>query len=378
VFRIVRKELAFLVLLFVVTVLLFLFTRSMAARNRTMNVEIANTWYQRGQEQLMAGKTQEAIDSFRNATTSDHDNAAYTLALATALAAADHIEEARQGLLRLRTAAPENGEVNLNLARLASREENMSEAVRYYHNALYGVWPPDQMASQRVKVRIELIRFLLEAGDTSRSLSELLILSSDTPDNGPAHNKVGQMFLEAGDSQHALEEFIRALRLNAKDAEALNGAGRASFNIGEYGSAIRYLDTPAAAGARSSETASLLETAQFVLSRDPLASGLATEARIRRLTGALDFVAQELQACIVKKQAESNSEAALQALQTEIDQDMQGPLRPGDLRRDAEGFRTGLNLIQRIESATGQICGESSTLHNALLLIGKRRGAGER
>jgi hypothetical protein len=49
--------------------------------------------------------------------TNDHDNANYTLALAAALAAEDHIEEARQVLLRLRASAPESGEIKLNLAR---------------------------------------------------------------------------------------------------------------------------------------------------------------------------------------------------------------------------------------------------------------------
>lgn len=367
-----------LVLLFAVTISLFLFTRAMAARNRSMNVEIANAWFRRGQEQLKAGKAQEAIDSLRSATTSDHDNAQYTLALATALAAGNQIEEAHQALLRLRMAAPENGEINLNLARLFAKEGEMSDAIRYYHNALYGVWPPDQMAGQRLKVRTELVGFLLGAGDTSRSLSELLILSSDTPDNVAAHNNVGRWFLQAGDSQHALEQFTRSLSLNAKDMDALSGAGRSSFNLGDYKGARRYLDAAGVSGGKSPEDAAVLETAKFVLSRDPLASGLSAEERIRRLTEDLDAVLEELQSCAARKQDDLNAAVVLQPLETEIGQEIQTRLQPGSLRRDAEGFRTGLDLIQRIELATGQDCGESSTLHNALLLIAKKRGAGER
>src|SRR5437867_4617961 len=147
----------------------------MAAHNRARSIEIANIWYQRGQHLLRAGNTQQAIDSFRNATTNDHDNSNYTLALSTALAAEGHIEEARQALLRLRASAPENGEINLNLARLSAKEGKMDEAVRYYHNALFGTWPPNRMAIQRTKVRTELVEFLLGSGDTSQALSELLI-----------------------------------------------------------------------------------------------------------------------------------------------------------------------------------------------------------
>jgi len=366
-----------LILLSAITIPLFVFTRSMAARNRTRNIEIGNIWYQRGQQQLRAGNTLRAIDSFRNATTNDHDNSNYTLALATALAAEDHIEEARQALLRLRVSAPENGEINLNLARLDAKESKMPEAVRYYHNALYGLWPPDQMASQRTKVRTELVRFLLAAGDNSQALSELLLLSSDTLDNGPALDNVGQLFLEAGDSQHALEQFTRALRLNGKDADALGGAGRASFNLGDYNKARRYLEAAVANGSKSSDAPSLLETAKFVLSRDPLAPGLGTEERVRRLTEDLNFVSDELQSCIMAKQGDENSLVVLQPLLAELAEGLETQFRPAALRGDAEGFRTGLSLIQRSETAAGQICGESSALHNALLLIGKKQGVTE-
>jgi tetratricopeptide (TPR) repeat protein len=349
----------------------------MAARNRARNIEIGNIWYQRGQQQLRAGNTQQAIDSFRNATTNDHDNSNYTLALATALAAEDHIEEARQALVRLRASAPESGEINLNLARLAAKEDKMAEAVRYYHNALFGVWPPDQMASQRTKVRTELVRFLLAAGDKSQALSELLILSSDTPDNGPGHDNVGQLFMEAGDSEHALEQFTRSLRLNARDADALIGAGHASFDLGDYSKARRYLEAAIANGSRSADAPRLLETAKFVLSQDPLAPRLGTEERVRRLTEDLQFILDELRSCIIQKQDDQNALVILQQLLTELADGLDTQFEPKALRGDAEGFRTGLNLIQRSETATGQVCGESSTLHNALLLIGKKYGVAE-
>ena len=353
---------------------LFLFTRSMAARNRAMNVEIANKWYRQGQERLRSGQTQEAIDLFRNATTNDHDNALYTLALANALASADHVEEARQALLRLRTAAPESGEINLNLARLDAKEGTMTEAVRYYHNALYGVWPPDQLAGQRARVRVELVQYLMAAQDKSQALSELLILSSDIPDNAPSHNNVGQMFLEAGDSEHAMEQFAQALRINSKDPDALNGAGRATFNLGDYINASRYLQSAVINGSKSENTSTLLELTRLILSHDPLAAKLGTEERIRRISENLNFASGQLQSCVDKNQGNEAVSATLAPLEAEIGGGMEGPFRPKELRADPEGFRTGLNLIQRIEAATGQICGASSNMDKALLFIGRKHG----
>lgn len=346
----------------------------MAARNRARNIEIANLWYQKGQTEFRAGDIRGAIGSFRNATTNDHDNTSYTMALATALAADDHTEEARQALLRLRASAPESGELNLSLARLAAREADMPDAVRYYRNALYGVWPPDRTAAQRINVRTELIRFLLAAHDNAQALSELLLLASETPDDGAAHDNVGHLFLQVGDSQHGLEEFTHALRLNGKDADAYLGAGRAAFDLGDYSKSRQYLESAIANGSKSAEASRLLETTRLIQDRDPLAPGLGTEERIRRLSSNLDYANDELQSCIRMKQDEGNSAIVLMPLLAELDGDVDTQFKPKALRADPEGFRTGLNLIGRIAVSTGQICGESSALHNALLRIAKKRG----
>src|ERR1051326_7555520 len=179
VFRIVQREVVQLLVLAAVTIPLFLFTRSVAGKNRALNISVASTWYRLGQQELKGGNPPKAIEFLRKAATNDHDNPEYALALATALAADGHTEEARQGLLRLRMSSPESGEINLNLARLAAGQGMMAEAIRYYHNALYGIWPADQLSGQRTSVRTELVRFLLNSGDTSRALSELLILRSE-------------------------------------------------------------------------------------------------------------------------------------------------------------------------------------------------------
>ena len=42
------------------------------------------------------------------------------------------------------TREPENGQVNLELARIAAQKGDTAQALRYYHNAIYATWPGDQ------------------------------------------------------------------------------------------------------------------------------------------------------------------------------------------------------------------------------------------
>jgi tetratricopeptide (TPR) repeat protein len=356
---------------------LFIFTRSMAARNRSMNTDIARTWYQAGQQRMKADDNTAAVDAFRNAATKDRDNPQYVLSLAAALAAADHLEEARQALLRLRTNAPENGEINLNLARLAVKIGDTAEAVRYYHNALFGMWPADETVNQRVNIRTELVQFLLARGATSQALSELLILGSDIPDTVPSHNTVGRLFLAARDSQHALDEFTTALRIDGKNPQALAGAGEASFNLADYRQARSYFQAAIVKGDTSSEVETLMMIAQLVLSSDPLAPGLRTDARVRILMADLESAGEDLRACIDRKRGDQSSISLLEPLRLETEHDMKTDLRASALRREPDGFRLGLNLIYRIGLATEQICGTSTPLHKALRLIASKHGAVE-
>jgi tetratricopeptide (TPR) repeat protein len=102
-----------------------------------MSVRDAVEWYRRGLGQLDAGHAEDAIDSFRRATVKYRDEKRYALALARALASTRQYEAARRALLALREAAPEDPDINLQLARLAADRQDVTEAIRYYHHALY-------------------------------------------------------------------------------------------------------------------------------------------------------------------------------------------------------------------------------------------------
>ena len=188
----IHREIFQLTVLILVAIGAFLLTRAVAASNREMSLRDAAEWYRQGQQAIEAGRVDDAIDSLRRATVRNRSDTRYVLALARALALKGDDDAARSVLLTLRESTPEDPDINLQLARLAAARQDVTDALRFYHNALYAPWPADQ-ADARRRVRLELIRFLLTHDQASRALSELLALSTDLPDDVPLR-------LEGGDS----------------------------------------------------------------------------------------------------------------------------------------------------------------------------------
>jgi predicted Zn-dependent protease len=138
--RILNREVFLLVALGLIAAGVFAFTKRMAAREQHMEGRIALIRYEQGRQQLSSGKVEKAIQSFRSATADERENKQYALALADSLAKGNHNAEAQQLLLRLRESDPESAEINIYLARLAVKREEIRDAVHYYQNALYGRW----------------------------------------------------------------------------------------------------------------------------------------------------------------------------------------------------------------------------------------------
>jgi predicted Zn-dependent protease len=129
--------------------------------------------------------------------------------------------------------------VNVQLARLEARRDDVTGTVRYYQNALYGSWRIDQGDARR-QVRVELIRYLLAHDQRGRALSELLVLEGNLPDDARLQTEAGRLFLEAGEPHRGLERFRQVLRSDPKNKSALTGAGEAAFEVGDYTSAQRF------------------------------------------------------------------------------------------------------------------------------------------
>jgi tetratricopeptide (TPR) repeat protein len=369
--NVIHQEILKLVALIAIAAVAFFVTRAIAANNRDMSLRDAAEWYERGQRQLESGDADDAIDSFRRATVKHRGEKRYVLALARALASTRQDDAARSALLALRESAPEDPDINLQLARLAADRQDVTEAINYYHHALYAPWPTDQTDARR-RVRLELIRLLLTHDQVNRALSELVALSTDLPDEAAAHAEVGQLFASAGDSGHALDQFQKALRLAPDSGAALAGAGQAAFQTGDYLLARKYLANAPEDMDRVKETRELVE---LVLSDDPLAARIGSSARRRRLVDNFASAEQRLKACVGQRPGGQPSPDAL-ALGDEA-QAFKDQLTPSTIL-DEDTIEWGVELIYRIEREVVQSCPPPTPLDRALMLIGQHHGVDHR
>lgn len=370
-YRVQHRHIVLLVLLAVATFSVFLFTRIMAARAQGLDARVAAIWHTKGDQRLKAGDIEGAVDAFRKATAAEHFNRQNALSLASVLAVGKHRAEALQTLMRLRESDPEDAQINLYLARLQSELGNTNESVQFYENSLYGRWTGNEVDERRRQVRIELVKMLLERNQTSRAISELLILQTELPATATSHTEAGRLFLQAGDPQHALKEFQEALEVERKFDPALHGAGEASFDLGDYSSARRYL-SEVNEGNQTRKSKKLLAIAQLVLANDPLARHLSTEEKRRRLAAGLDRALERAQQCVSGK-VQDGSQAELQS---EISEALAGrsQLLPKEIERNPEIVRTAMELTYRLENTTTQSCGNASDIDEAWLLIGRKHG----
>lgn len=147
---------------------------------------------------------------------------------------------------------PENGFVNLELARIAAQRGETDQAIRFYHNAVYAVWPTDQEGTRR-DARLELIELLLRIKDQGQAQGELIALAESVGPDPVLQERIGGLFLRAEDYIHALAAFDSVLKSDRHNVPALAGAGDAAFELGQYPLAQRYLQaavTPRVQGRR--------------------------------------------------------------------------------------------------------------------------------
>jgi tetratricopeptide (TPR) repeat protein len=364
-----RKETIILIVLAAATIPLFFFTRTMAAWNRESNVRAGRTWYERAQEPLRQGISVTAIDYLRKATAADRDNLQYSLSLAEELITIEQTAEARQILVRLRDSRPEDGRINLDLARLSVKDDEVEVARRYYHQALYGMWPVDQVETEQSTIRMEFVRFLMTQRDTSNADSELLILAANSPADAATKTELGWLFLQAEEPVRARSQFSDALKLEPKNASALRGAGQSEFKLGNDDAARKQLQLAAQQGPLPPDSQRALDLVGLILSDDPLASGIGTRERWRRLTQALQRAGDRLEAC--GKLSALPDPGAVETFKddaTRIGRQISGNGSGSDL----DLLRDGLRIASKAETSAKETCGPASDADEAIILAAER------
>src|SRR5580698_5371523 len=155
-----RQQPVMLALLAVLAVIFFTGVSGLSRAYHAQRDALGSRWFARGVADLNAQRFAAAVVEFRSALLYSRDNYAYQLNLAEALIGLKRTSEASTYLVNLWDRQPENGIVNLELARIAVQRGPIEQALRYYNNAIYAGWSSDQEDKRR-EARLELIEFLL-------------------------------------------------------------------------------------------------------------------------------------------------------------------------------------------------------------------------
>ena len=364
----VRQQPVMLALLAVLGVIFFLGVAGLSRAYHAQREALGNRWFTRGVADLNAKRYDSAVADLRSALLYSRDNYDYQLNLAEALIGAGRTAEAYSYLVNLWERQPENGLVNLELARIAAHREQKEQAQRYYHNAIYAVWPGDQ-ENKRRETRFELIEYLLSINAKAQAQAELIALQENLGEDPVQQKRVGDLFLRAQDYEHALAAYRVGLRENRHDAAALAGAGWAAFQLGRYPLAERYLEAAVALNPNDTQSAERLKTTQLVLRMDPFRRQISVDERDRIVVAAFATAGKRLSSCATPKAAVASTSS-----QSSLD-DTWAKMKPRiteqQLRRNPDLVEQAMELVFEIERQTSATCGVPTGEDLALLLISK-------
>lgn len=381
-------------------IIFFLVTGALVGNYHRKLQSLGIEWFEAGRKQLAQNRPRAALADFRNSLVYNPDDARVEFQLAEALSAEGRNEEAQSYLLGLLAQAPSDAPVNLALARIAAITGSESDVLRYYHGAIYGIWPASP-ETNRLSARLELCRFLVAESDATSADSELIALQSEIPrrNSSSLHEQVGEMFLSVRDPNRALEEFRKALATAHPPIGALRGAGLAAYQMEDYRTAARYLERAEKRNSHDSEVAPALDTSRLILAWNPEAPGLRDADRRERVrhdlaqaisraescakSSGMDFSAATAgQKASQTRHTASNtpsgnasaSPAATLVAEYALAKNLQAGLSNRNLARHPDALDAAIEAIFSLEAAATQKCGEpAGGLDRALEVLGKNR-----
>jgi len=352
----------------VILVALFTVTGVLSRAFHEKEWAIAEDWNQRGNAALAAGHAREARDSYRNALIYEPQNTDYQLHLAQALAAYGLPDQSRAYLLNLLVQFPGDGEINLDLARLAAKDGVVDAAVHYYHGAIYGAWDTTPVESRR-NARLELATFLVNHREDAQAEAELITLAAGAPpDEAGLHATIGVLFSRAGDTPRALSEFEIALKGMPNNLDALSGAGAAAFRMRDYRRAADYLERALAERPGDAEIKSELDISRMVQSFDPFAPNLSPNERARRASASLAEAASRAGKCLSTSE-EPSAGTQLGSLLDRVKAASPNAWSERGLGLHPEQIAPAMRAAFSLESEADQLCGKAQGKDLALELI---------
>ena len=357
-----------LVLLSLLLLLFLVFVTGVSRIFFAQQQMLAVRWSQRGESDLNAHRYQSAVEELRAALRYARDDSNYQLSLAEALMGMGRSSEAEAYLVNLWAEQPENGRINLDLARVAARDSQTQRALRYYHNAIYANWPGDQQTEIR-DTRIELIEYLLRIKATAQAQSELISLQVYLGDEPGSQAQLGDLFMRTGDYEHALAAYRMRLSATPHDAAVLAAAGNAAFELGRYAAASHYFEERISLVPDDAKSRDRLKLAGLVLKMDPFRSQISAAERDKAVVADFAVAGDRLKSCPVAASYSSSSDPKKDLSQEWAELKTKVTLE--GLRRNPDLLNTSMSTVFAIERQASIWCGAPTDADSALLLISK-------
>lgn len=336
---------------------------------------LADQWFTLGQADFQAGDAKKALIDYRNAFAFSPTNPVFQFHLAQALAANGDLPQAQAYLLQLLSQSPGSGDINLALARIAAQQSRTQDAMMYYNSAIYGEWTEEPI-ERRWDARRELCEYLVERGATTQAEPALIALADNTPEGDvQKEGIVGSLLLRAQMWSRALDEFRAILEGGANDPDAVEGAGIAAYNLGEFSRAIRYFERLPKDRASKPELAGKLRMARLVVGSNPFLPGLSTAERARRTANALRVAEARAQACVANNNALGSSRAHPSELASLLStaQAQKRNWSEREFIRTPDLINPAMDLAFQIENDAASNCGGPTEEDQALLMVAQSR-----
>jgi tetratricopeptide (TPR) repeat protein len=369
----------------------FVFTQYLVNLHRQLESDLAVRWFTRGDQAMQAQLPIVAAEDYRNALAYDPDNRQYRLRLAQALLAANRWNEARAHLTSLWEQEPADGEVNLTLARLNARHGDYSKAIRYYGNAINGVWNEDPRG-QRIATRFELAHYLMQQRKVAQAQAELMALQADGPPDAAGQLLLANLLLQLNEPARAMEAYSAVLVNDRANSQAWLGKGQASLAIGDYSAAEQAFASAVGLAPHLDDARQQLQLVREVLRLNPAIRGLSLAERSKRVAAAFQVALQRLTTC-ANQQGSSLSgldveapspavggakppatTAGLQGLYT-LGLQMKASATEPALRKNPDALEPAMQYVYDVERATAPVCPAMDLADSALLTLAQHESA---
>jgi tetratricopeptide (TPR) repeat protein len=365
--KLILRDFVALFVLFVITVVIGVLTYFLFSSFSRHRDVLAHRWKANGERELNNGHPVQAIDALRSALQYAPGNRDIEVELATALAADNRDLEATAYFNTLLETQPGNGQIHLQLARLAAKQGNATLAEDHYQLALDGTWGRDGYL-QRLAVRLELAEYLIGRDDYSRAQTELRTASDNALNMPEKQIEIAELMEKALDPSDALQIYQTQMQKKGAPVEAYEGAGRTAWQLGHIEVARHALehavtrpDFAKQSAAVQQDVRQMLSDSQRVLQLYP-DPDLSVRARAERIANAVKIARARLTECF----ASANASGEMADLQGQWQQ-VPAKLSVRMLERNPQLEQTTMSLVYETEEQTAQVCG-APTGDDALLL----------